>query len=154
MVCRGEILKMLDSWDGQVPNLSECARDLITRLLIPDPPGMRLRLDEILEHPWVTGFPSLLLPFKNFMRSVQCVRWWESEANKKVAHIAHLRRRKPIDTEELGRLNGELEGLKQKMLEERGQQPELRRQYVEAKETAKAAAATGAPAQDGPGMRK
>eukprot|EP00946_MAST-07B_sp_MAST-7B-sp1_P004431 g4431.t1 len=70
MVCAGKILEMLDSWHGQVPTLSECARDLITRLLIPDPPQMRLRLDEILEHPWMTGYSTLLVPYKNFMRSV------------------------------------------------------------------------------------
>ena len=154
MVCRGEILKMLDGWAGQVPTLSECARDLITRLLIPDPPQMRLRLDEILEHPWVTGLPALLAPFKNFMRSVQCVRWWESEAHKKLAHIAHLRRHAVQNTEGLQRLNAELEELKHKILAERGQQPELRRQYMVAKEAAKEEAAAAAAVQSGPGMRK
>ena len=40
------------------------------------------------------------------------------------------------DTDGLGRLNAELEELKRKITEERGQQPELRRLYMAAKEAA------------------
>ena len=134
MVCQGKILEMLDGWQGQVPTLSECARDLITRLLIPHPPSMRLRLDEILEHPWVTGYPALLTPYKNFMRSVQCVRWWEDSAQRNQAQIAHLRRiQEPDGHRKLNELNAELERHKRSIREARAQQPELRRLYMEAK---------------------
>ena len=58
------------------------------------------------------------------------------------------------NTEGLQRLNAELEELKHKILAERGQQPELRRQYMVAKEAAKEEAAAAAAVQSGPGMRK
>jgi hypothetical protein len=46
------------------------------------PASMRLRLDEMLEHPWVTNLPQLLPVYKTFMRNVQCVRWYEAEVLK------------------------------------------------------------------------
>ena len=53
MVLTGQILDMLKGWRNDVPTLTSAACDLITRILIPEPACMRLRLDEILEHPWV-----------------------------------------------------------------------------------------------------
>ena len=50
--------------------------------IISRPASMRLRLDEMLEHPWVTNLPQLLPVYKTFMRNVQCVRWYEAEVLK------------------------------------------------------------------------
>jgi len=56
MILTGKILDMLNGWRNDVPTLTLSACDLITRILIPEPACMRLRLDEILEHPWVRFF--------------------------------------------------------------------------------------------------
>ena len=50
--------------------------------MICRPASMRLRLDEMLEHPWVTNLPQLLPVYKTFMRNIQCVRFCEAEVLK------------------------------------------------------------------------
>ena len=40
-------------WSGQVPNMSEAGRDLLKKLLVPNPNG-RLAAEEALMHPYFT----------------------------------------------------------------------------------------------------
>ena len=126
LICQGKILDMLASWRNDVPTLTLCAQDLITRILIPDPATMRLRLDEILEHPWVTNLPSLLPMYKSFMRCVQCVRWYESE-------VVKLRNTNSTDPQVLAEAQGKLEEYGTKINIEKEKQPGLLQAYQDAK---------------------
>ena len=128
MVCNGQILDMLHQWRNDVPTLSEAAKDLITRILIPEPATMRLRLDEILEHPWCTNLIELLPEYKMFMRSVQCVRWYEAEITK----LQHVVRNNSNDAQQA---QTNLATYIEKMNAEKAKQPALMRNYQESKES-------------------
>ena len=134
-ICRGKILEMLDEWQGQgsVPSISVCARDLITRLLIPEPPVMRLRLDEILEHPWVTGYYQLLAPYTEFMRSIQSVRYLEHEGTHMHWQLTSIKKRHPERREQIEQLTNRLQEIKSKIDGERSKQPQLKQVYLQQK---------------------
>ena len=85
---------------------------------------MRLRLDEILEHPWVTNLPELLPMYKQFMRSVQCVRWYEAE-------LRGLRASQGGSDASVGGKINEYEAM---IAEQENKQPDLLRVYQQAKE--------------------
>jgi serine/threonine protein kinase len=125
MVCDGKILDLLSQWSSDIPALTLSAQDLITRLLIPEPATMRLRLDEILEHPWVTNMPELLPQYKRFMRSVQCVRFYEAQ----IARLRVVLATTPNDQN----VRQTLEHHNQKIETERANQPGFLQAYQQAK---------------------
>lgn len=126
-ICNNQILDMLHQWRNDVPTLSEAAKDLITRILIPEPATMRLRLDEILEHPWCTNLVELLPEYKKFMRSVQCVRWYEA----KITKLQQVVRNNSNDAQQA---QANLATYIEKMNTEKAKHPGLMQNYQEAKE--------------------
>lgn len=92
------------------------------------PASMRLRLDEMLEHPWVTNLPQLLPVYKTFMRNVQCVRWYEAEVLK-LRNIAQSNRNSNVGQKAIQKMK-EYES---KIDQERQKQPGLLQAYLNAK---------------------
>lgn len=135
-ICRGEILNILEDWrsQGSIPNISASAKDLLFRLLIPEPPAMRLRLDEILEHPWVKGCDELLTPYAEFIRSIQSVRLMEQHAFNKHHRILSLKKHYPERQVDIQNLSTQLDEIKLRIRQESERQPELRARYTQEKD--------------------